>query len=296
MGGDPWIPSVTMTNTTGKRPRDLWIEMLITHRFSNMADHPDGRPDAYEVSRLAGKRVIITGAASGIGAAMARRFAAAEAEVILADRAADELRAVAAETGAEARVVDLSAPESAVELGDGADIVVNNAGFQHVAPVHELPPETFDAMLLVVVSAPFRIVRSALPTMYERGWGRVINVSSVHGMRASPYKSAYVAAKHALEGLSKTIAVEGARYGVTSNCVCPGYVRTPLVERQIAEQAVLHRVPEEEVVEDVLLDRTPTKRLVEPDEVADLAMWLCGPASNSVNGASFPMDGGWAAN
>ena len=122
-----------------------------------------------------------------------------------------------------------------------------------------------------------------------------MNISSVHGLRASPFKSAYVTAKHGLEGLSKTIAVEGAAYGVTSNCINPGYVRTPLVEKQVAEQAELHRVPEEQVIEDVLLARTPVKRLVEPDEVADLVCWLCGPATTSVTGSSFPMDGGWTA-
>ncbi|MHA6801233.1 3-hydroxybutyrate dehydrogenase [Bounagaea algeriensis] len=246
-------------------------------------------------SGIAGKRVVITGAAGGIGAALARRFAA-EADVLVADREAEPLHGLAAELDAQARVVDLSDPDNAAELGEGADVVVNNAGFQHVAPIQEFSPDVFDTLLRVVVSASFRIVRSALPAMYERGWGRVINISSVHGLRASPFKSAYVAAKHGLEGLSKTIAVEGARHGVTANCICPGFVRTPLVERQISEQAVLHRVSEEEVLEDVLLERTPTKRLVEPEEVAELARWLCEPAANSVTGASLSMDGAWSAN
>ena len=139
------------------------------------------------------------------------------------------------------------------------------------------------------------IVRAALPGMYDQGWGRIVNISSVHGLRASPFKSAYVTAKHALEGMSKTIALEGAAHGVTSNCVCPGFARTPLVERQVAEQARLLRVPRDQVVEDVLLARTPIKRLVEPAEVADLAVWLCGPGTTSITGSSFPIDGGWTA-
>ena len=245
---------------------------------------------------LNGRRVLVTGAASGIGAAVTRRFAAAGAEVIAADKDADAVTALAAELGGTARVVDLGDPDDADDLGGGADVVVNNAGLQHVAPLQEFPPEVFGTILRVMVESPFRIVRSALPGMYQRGWGRIINISSVHGLRASPFKSAYVTAKHAIEGLSKTIALEGAPYGVTSNCLCPGFVRTPLVERQVAEQARLHRVPEEQVIEDVLLARTPVKRLVEPDEVAELAAWLCGPGTTSITGASLSVDGGWTAN
>jgi 3-hydroxybutyrate dehydrogenase len=244
---------------------------------------------------LTGKQAVVTGAGSGIGAAVATRLVAAGATVVAVDRAAQALEGIATKIGARPLVVDLSDPDAAEQVGRNADIVVNNAGFQHVAPIHQFPPETFAALLRVMVESPFRIVRAALPGMYERGWGRVINISSVHGLRASPFKSAYVAAKHGLEGLSKTIALEGASHGVTSNCLCPGFVRTPLVERQVAEQAVLHRVPEAQVVEDVLLERTPIKRLVEPDEVAELAAWLCGPGTTSISGASFPMDGGWTA-
>ncbi|MCI2419412.1 3-hydroxybutyrate dehydrogenase [Saccharopolyspora sp. K220] len=264
---------------------DRSAESVDTNSARSRSDGPD----------LTGKRALVTGAASGIGAAVARRLAAVGAEVIAVDRA-DAVEAVAAEIGAVARVVDLADLDAAAELGDRADIVVNNAGLQHVAPIHQFPTDTFSTMLRVMVEAPFRIVRAALPGMYTRGWGRIINISSVHGLRASPYKSAYVTAKHAIEGLSKTIALEGAAHGVTSNCVCPGFVRTPLVERQVAEQAELHRVPEDQVVEDVLLARTPIKRLVEPAEVAELAVWLCGPGTTSITGSSFPMDGGWTAN
>lgn len=245
---------------------------------------------------LAGKRVLITGAASGIGAAVARRMAEAGAEVVAVDVAAEPLAALADEIHAQARVTDLTDLDAAQALGGAADVVVNNAGLQHVAPVHEFPPEVFNRILTVMVEAPFRIVRAALPGMYDRGWGRIINISSVHGLRASPFKSAYVTAKHALEGLSKTIALEGAPHGVTSNCLSPGFVRTPLVERQVAEQARLYRVPEDQVIEDVLLARTPIKRLVEPAEVAELAVWLCGPGTTSITGSSFTIDGGWTAN
>lgn len=257
-----------------------------------MNDRPAELPDQYS---LAGKRAVVTGAASGIGSATARRLAAAGATVIVVDREAEAVERIAADLDAEARIVDLEDPDAAAALGEHADIVVNNAGLQHVAPVHQFPPEMFAKLVTVMLESPFRLIRAALPGMYERGWGRIVNISSVHGLRASPFKSAYVAAKHGLEGLSKTVAVEAAGYGVTSNCVCPGFVRTPLVERQVAEQAELHRVPEEQVVEDVLLARTPVKRLVEPDEVADLVHWLCGPSTASITGASFPMDGGWTA-
>lgn len=243
--------------------------------------------------RLVGRRAVVTGGASGIGAAVGRRLAAAGASVVLVDLS-DAVVEVARGMGAEPVVADLAEP-GAAEVGAGADIVVNNAGFEHLAPVHEFPPETFARVLTVMLESPFRLARAALPAMYERGWGRVINVSSVWGLRGAPFRSASVAAKHGLEGLSKTIALEAAGRGVTSNCLCPGYVRTPLVDRQVAEQAVLHRVPPEQVVDDVLLESTPVRRLVEPDEVADLAVWLCGPGTASVTGASFPVDGGWTA-
>lgn len=254
-----------------------------------------GATSGRETASLAGKQAVVTGAASGIGAAIARRLAAAGATVVAVDQAADAVGQVAAEIGAEMRIIDLADPDAAAGAGQNADIVVNNAGAQHVAPVHRFPPEEFDQLIKLMLETPFRLVRAALPGMYARGWGRVINISSVHGLRGSPFKSAYVAAKHGLEGLSKTVALEAAGHGITSNCICPGFVRTPLLERQVAEQAELHRVPEEQVVEDVLLARTAVKRLVEPDEVASLALWLCGPGTESITGSSFPMDGGWTA-
>ena len=219
--------------------------------------------------------------------------------MLVLDRDEQGAREVAAEVDGEALVADLSDGASIDALGLGtavrADILVNNAGVQHVAPVEDFDPERFSFITRLMLEAPFRLARGLLPGMYESGWGRVVHVSSVHGHRASPYKAAYVAAKHGLEGLSKVIALEAAGRGVTSNTVCPGYVRTPLVEGQIADQARSHGIEEDRVLEDVLLSRTPVKRLVEPTEVADLVAFLCGPGTDSVTGSSFLMDGGWTA-
>jgi 3-hydroxybutyrate dehydrogenase len=245
---------------------------------------------------LGGRRVLVTGGASGIGAACAHRFAAAGALVTVADLDADGARAVAGPLGGTAVGVDLADPGfDARALADGQDIIVNNAGIQHVAPVEEFPEDKFRLILALMLEAPFRLVRAALPHMYAQGWGRVVNISSVHGLRASAYKSAYVAAKHGLEGLSKTIALEGGPRGVTSNTICPSYVRTPLVEKQIADQARVHGIPEAEVVEKIMLTEPAVKRLVEPDEVADLAVLLCEPRMSFANGSSYALDGGWTA-
>ncbi|MER7668920.1 3-hydroxybutyrate dehydrogenase [Kitasatospora sp. NPDC096128] len=244
---------------------------------------------------LDGRTALVTGAASGIGRACAEALAEAGARVYVVDLAAGPARELADRIGGRAVVADLADPEAVDALPADADIVVNNAGLQHLAPVHEFPVERFTLMQRVMVEAPFRILRRTLPHMYERGWGRVVNVSSVHGLRASAFKSAYVTAKHALEGLSKTVALEGAPHGVTSNCINPGYVRTPLVEQQIAAQALAHGIPEDEVVERIMLDRTAVKRLIEPTEVARLALWLCSPAASYITGASLPIDGGWTA-
>jgi 3-hydroxybutyrate dehydrogenase len=198
--------------------------------------------------------------------------------------------------GGAAVVADLSEPGFVAALPDEpVDIVVNNAGFQHVAPIEEFPPEVFATMLKVMVEAPFLIARRVLPGMYARGWGRFVNISSVHGLRASPYKSAYTTAKHALEGFSKVVALEGAPHGVTSTCVCPAYVRTGLVEAQIADQAKVHGIPEDEVVRDIMLAPAAIKRLIEPEEVAELVAYLCGPAGAFITGVSLPVDGGWTA-
>ncbi len=244
---------------------------------------------------LSGRRALVTGGASGIGRACALRLAEAGAAVVVLDRDAGAAEDVAAEVGGTAVAVDLTDLDAVDSLDLDVDVLVNNAGLQHVAPVHEFPVEKFSTILTLMLEAPFRLARGALPHMYGRGWGRVVNVSSVHGLRASPFKSAYVTAKHGLEGLSKVIALEGAEHGVTSNCVNPAYVRTPLVEGQIADQARAHGLPEERVVEDVMLAPAAVKRLIEPAEVADAVAWLCSPAAASVTGTSLVMDGGWSA-
>jgi 3-hydroxybutyrate dehydrogenase len=244
---------------------------------------------------LTGSSALVTGAASGIGRACAERLARAGAAVTVLDLDGDAASSVAAEIGGEALQADLSDYGVLDGLEVDADIVVNNAGLQYVAAVEEFPPERFSLILRIMLEAPFRILQKALPGMYEKGWGRVVNISSVHGLRASPYKSAYVSAKHGLEGLSKTVALEGGPKGVTSNCVNPAYVRTPLVEKQIADQARTHGIPEAEVIEKIMLTEPAIKRLIEPEEVAELATFLCSKEASFVNGASIVMDGGWTA-
>jgi 3-hydroxybutyrate dehydrogenase len=244
---------------------------------------------------LSGRRALITGGASGIGRACAERLAADGAHVLVVDRDADAAEVVAAQVGGTAVAVDLSDLSAVDRLDLAVDILVNNAGLQHVAPIHEFPVDRFSYILRLMLEAPFRLVRGALPHMYDQGWGRVVNISSIHGLRASAFKSAYVTAKHGLEGLSKVIALEGAEHGVTSNCVNPAYVRTPLVEGQIADQARAHNMSEDDVVEQVMLAPAAIKRLIEPAEVADAVSWLCSPSATSVTGTSMLMDGGWSA-
>ncbi|MEV6773794.1 3-hydroxybutyrate dehydrogenase [Nocardia sp. NPDC051030] len=244
---------------------------------------------------LAGRTALVTGGASGIGAACARELATLGAEVTVADIDGVGAKTVAAEIGGKAWEVDLLDVTALEELRLDTDILVNNAGVQSINPIVDFPPEQFRKLLALMVEAPFLLIRAALPHMYEQGRGRIINISSVHGIRASAYKSAYVTAKHALEGLSKVTALEGGPHGVTSNCVSPGYVRTPLVDKQIADQAVTHGIAEEEVVERIMLTESAIKRLVEPEEVASLVGWLASDAARMVTGASYTMDGGWSA-
>jgi 3-hydroxybutyrate dehydrogenase len=238
------------------------------------------------------RRALVTGAASGIGAACAQRLAADGVHVIAVDRDQAGLDAL---EGVETVVADLSDLDGLSSLPTDIDILVNNAGVQLVAPIEEFPPERFSYILRLMLEAPFRLIRQSLPHMYDAGWGRVVNISSVHGLRASPFKAAYVAAKHGLEGLSKVVALEGAANGVTSNCVNPAYVRTPLVTGQLADQAATHGLSEEEVLDKVMLQPVAVKRLIEPAEVAEVVAMLCGPASTSITGTSFVLDGGWTA-
>jgi 3-hydroxybutyrate dehydrogenase len=250
---------------------------------------------------LAERRALVTGAASGIGLAIARHLGALGAEVVLSDLAGDRLAAavdgipgavgVAADLSQRAQVHRLAAEAGA------ADILVNNAGLQHVSPIEEFDEAKFDLLQAVMLTAPFLLIKALLPGMYERGWGRVINIASVHGLVASPYKSAYVAAKHGVVGLTRTIALEAAVRSpdVTVHAICPSYVRTPLVEGQVADQARTHAIPEAEVIEKVLLTQNAVKRLIEPADVARAVEFLCSDLAWSMTGSTLTMDAGWLA-
>ncbi len=244
---------------------------------------------------LEGRKALVTGGAGGIGAACATALAARGAKVVVADVDAAGASALADKLGGTAWAVDLLDTEAFAGLSLDCDILVNNAGIQKVAPIEEFEPADFRRILTLMLEAPFLLIRAALPHMYANGFGRIINISSVHGLRASAFKSAYVSAKHGLEGLSKVTALEGGQHGVTSNCINPGYVRTPLVEKQIADQALLHGIPESEVLAKVMLTESAVKRLVEPEEVASLAAWIASDDAGMVTGASYTMDGGWSA-
>ncbi|MFJ8580754.1 3-hydroxybutyrate dehydrogenase [Micromonospora sp. NPDC093277] len=260
-----------------------------------MTAEPVAVPHVVRVD-LSGRSALVTGGGSGIGRACALRLAAAGATVLVVDRNVAAAEAVAAEAGGRSEGIDLADTAAVDRLEVNVDIVVNNAGLQHVAPVQEFSIERFEYLHRVMVEAPFLLIRRALPHMYAQGWGRIVNISSVHGLRASPYKAAYVSAKHALEGLSKVVALEGAAHGVTANCINPAYVRTALVESQIADQAATHGIGEDEVVEKIMLARAAIKRLIEPEEVAELVAYLCAPPAAFITGASIALDGGWTAN
>jgi len=244
---------------------------------------------------LNGRKALVTGGASGIGAACVRALAARGAKVVVADVDAAAASSLADEVGGSAWEVDLVDVDALAGLSLDCDILVNNAGIQRINPIEEFDPADFRRLISLMLEAPFLLIRAALPHMYANKFGRVINLSSVHGLRASPFKSAYVSAKHGLEGLSKVTALEGGPHGGTSNCVNPGYVRTPLVEKQLADQAKMHGIPESEVLAKVMLTEAAIKRLVEPDEVASLVAWLASPDAGMVTGASYTMDGGWSA-
>lgn len=265
-----------------------------------MTQQQTPRINAAPPQTLAGRRALVTGGASGIGLAVVHALAARGAHVIVADRDQAGAEAVAAQVGGSSWAVDLLDPaamtdERLAEELDGVDILVNNAGIQHVSPIQDFDPADFRRILTLMVEVPFLLIRAALPKMYAQGFGRIINVSSVHGLRASAFKSAYVTAKHGLEGLSKVTALEGGEFGVTSNCVNPGYVRTPLVEKQLADQARVHGIGETEVLTKIMLTESAIKRLIEPEEVASLVAWLASDEAAMVTGSSYTMDGGWSA-
>jgi 3-hydroxybutyrate dehydrogenase len=242
---------------------------------------------------LAGKRALVTGGASGIGRACAEELASHGAHVTVADVDSVAGSELATKLNGEFWELDLSRP---LEIADRLDfdILVNNAGIQTVSPIQDFDPKKFQFMIDLMLVAPFMLTRACLPGMYEKGWGRVIHISSVHGLRSSPYKSAYITAKHGIEGLSKVIAQEGGPHGVTSNCINPGYVRTPLVEKQIADQARTHGIAESEVIDKIMLSKNYIKRLVEPAEVAKLVSHLCSDDAAMITGSSQVIDGGWS--
>ena len=258
---------------------------------------------------LSGKSAIVTGSTSGIGEGIARALAGAGANMMLngfGDAAEiEKLRAsMAAEFGVKVVYsgADMSKPaaitgmvEDAIKTLGSVDILVNNAGIQHVAAVDEFPPEKWDAIIAINLSSVFHATRAALPGMKARKWGRVINIASAHGLVASPFKSAYVAAKHGVVGFTKSLALEVAEMGITANSICPGYVLTPLVEKQIDDQAKVHGISRENVIRDVLLEPQPNKRFVTVEEVAALALYLAGDAAVAITGAAMSIDGGWTA-
>lgn len=248
---------------------------------------------------LSGKRALITGSTSGIGLAIARAMRSEGAEVILngfGDEA--EIAHLCEELGAShsgANLLDPSAIEAMMEEIGGVDILVNNAGMQHVSPVEDFPTQKWDQIIGLNLSAVFHTTRLAVPYMKEKGWGRIINTASAHSKTASPFKSAYNASKHAVDGFTKTIALELAETGVTANCISPGYVWTPLIEGQIPDTMAARGLSREEVINDVLLAKQPTKKFVQPDEIGALAVFLCRKEAGNVTGANWSIDGGWTA-
>jgi 3-hydroxybutyrate dehydrogenase len=261
------------------------------------------------VVMLRGKTAIVTGSTSGIGLGIAKKLAESGANIVLnglGDHAAiEETRAdIAREhnVGVSYSDADMTSAEAIGEMiaqaakdFGGVDILINNAGIQYVAPVEEFPPEKWDAIIAINMSSAFHATRLAVPGMKEKNWGRIVNIASAHALVASPYKSAYVTAKHGIAGLTKTVALEVAEHGITVNAICPGYVLTPLVEKQIPEQAKARGITEDEVIRDVLLAAQPTKRFVEVTEVAALAAFLCSEDARSITGTTLPIDGGWTA-
>lgn len=252
---------------------------------------------------LEGKTALVTGAASGIGRAIAIELAAHGARVLLADLNESDGQALSRELDRSMfQRADVSSRADCKALVDrataawgGVDILVNNAGLQHVSPIEDFPEDRWEQLLRIMLFGAFYLTRYSIPHMYERRWGRIVNISSLHGLVASPFKSAYISAKHGLNGLTKAVALEAADKGVTVNAVCPSYVRTPLVEKQIADQARVNGISEEAVIRDIMLAPAAIKRLLEPEEVAAYVTFLCSDAAAGITGAEQVIDCGWTA-
>ena len=245
---------------------------------------------------------VVTGAASGIGLAVSESLAGQGYRLVMADISLEAGQREAARLGAHFVQADLSERaackaliEAAVNKYGSVDILVNNAGIQHVSPVEDFPEDKWDFMIRLMLTAPFLLTRYAWPYMKAAGWGRVINVSSVHGLRASEFKSAYISAKHGIMGLTKTTALEGGPYGITVNAICPAYVRTPLVDNQIDSQAATHGIPREDVIGTIMLKKASVKRLIEPGEIGAAVLYLCSDAAGCMTGTDFTIDCGWTA-
>ncbi|MEL7730768.1 3-hydroxybutyrate dehydrogenase [Citromicrobium bathyomarinum] len=249
---------------------------------------------------LDGKKALITGSTSGIGLAVARALHAEGAAIVLNGFGdAEEIAKLQEELGGAAffdsDLTDVAAIESMMGEVEGVDILVNNAGMQHVAPVDEFPVDKWDKIIALNLSAAFHTIRLAVPHMKKQGWGRIINTASAHSLVASPYKAAYVAAKHGIAGLTKTVALEVAETGVTVNCISPGYVWTPLVENQIPDTMKARGMSRDEVIDQVLLAKQPTKKFVQPEDIGEMAVFLCRDSMANMNGANWSVDGGWTA-
>jgi 3-hydroxybutyrate dehydrogenase len=258
---------------------------------------------------LKGKTALVTGSTSGIGLGIATRLAAEGANLVLNGFGdSGEIEALRAKLAAQHKVTvlydgaDMSKPDTiaamlgkAIERFGAVDVLVNNAGIQHVAPIDEFPVDKWDAIIAINLSSAFHATRAALPAMKKKRWGRIINIASAHALVASPFKSAYVAAKHGLAGFTKTLALEVAQQGITANAICPGYVLTPLVQKQIPDTARIRGISEDEVVRDVILAAQPTKQFVGVEEVAGLAAYLCSEGAAAITGAMLSIDGGWTA-
>ncbi len=251
---------------------------------------------------LKDKVCIVTGAASGIGLSIAQSFAKEGANVIMSDINQASLSQESDKIKADYFASDLSTQKGCIDLVDyvlkkysKVDILVNNAGIQHVSPIENFPEDKWNFIISLMLTAPFLLTKYVWPSMKAQKWGRIININSVHGIRASEFKVAYISAKHGLSGLTKVAALEGAPYGITVNSICPSYVRTPLVDNQIDDQAKTHGIPREKVIEEIMLKKAAIKKLIEPDDIAEVAKFLCTPSANYITGSMMTIDCGWSA-